>query len=190
MEQGSDQTFSKLSPLPFPRVPSVFGNLQWFPVDAAGCRGPVQAQRVQGKWKNDRTVWSPGLYSNNMKDICANHSWVELLDETLALEKSLEVLLVPLVGPVPSHACKHVHTHTCTILFLDLVPNPELIPCSLRRVMSLLPSYFSPCSKWSKCYSSTLCGVLWEPPQKQLLVMFSEGAWLVWALEATNGASC
>lgn len=101
--------------------------------------------RHRGLRSNERTIrtlWSPGLYSNYMKGICASHSWVELLDETLALEKLLEVLPMPLVGPVPSHPCMHIHAHTCTTVFLDLVPNPKLIPCGLRRVMSLLPSYF------------------------------------------------
>lgn len=101
--------------------------------------------RHRGLRSNERTIrtlWSPGLYSNYMKGICASHSWVELLDETLALEKLLEVLPMPLVGPVPSHPCMHIHAHTCTIVFLDLVPKPELIPCGLRCVMSLLPSYF------------------------------------------------
>lgn len=140
--------------------------------------GAVNWCRHRGLRSNERTIrtlWSPGLYSNYLKDICASHSWVELLDETLALEKSLEVLPMLLVGPVPSHPCMYIHAHTCTIVFLDLVPNPELIPRGLRHVMSLLSSYVSPCFKQGKC-PSTLLGVLWEPPQHQTVGhVFREG---------------
>ena len=49
--------------------------------------------------------WSSALYSIYMKVVHVSHRGVELLDEILALEKTVEVLLVALVGPTA--VCTH-----------------------------------------------------------------------------------